>query len=133
MEEILINIIENMKKGIAFVDEYNTIRYLNNSAKVYYEKRNYKNLIGKSVFGFHDKNVNEKIQMSVRMLKNNNSLESVKVENIYIFPVRVNKKFLGYYIVIWKWSFKALLFYWLNIKWFYTKLLNIIKPAIFNE
>ena len=50
MEEILINIIENMKKGIAFVDEYNTIRYLNNSAKVYYEKRNYKNLIGKSVF-----------------------------------------------------------------------------------
>lgn len=100
MEEILINIIENMKKGIAFVDEYNTIRYLNNSAKVYYEKRNYKNLIGKSVFGFHDKNVNEKIQMSVRMLKNNNSLESVKVENTYIFPVRVNKKFLGYYIVI---------------------------------
>ena len=30
MEKILINIVENMKKGIVFVDEYNTIRYLNN-------------------------------------------------------------------------------------------------------
>lgn len=100
MEKILINIVENMKKGIVFVDEYNTIRYLNNSAKKYYEKRNYPDLIGKSVLCFHDQNLNEKIQMATRMLKNNVSLESVEIGKICIFPVRSDEKFYGYYMEI---------------------------------
>ena len=100
MEKILINIVENMKKSSVFVDEYNTIRYLNNSAKKYYEKRNYPDLIGKSVLSFHDQNLNEKIQMATRMLKNNISLESVEIGKICIFPVRSDEKFYGYYMEI---------------------------------
>ena len=100
MEKILINIVENMKKSIVFVDEYNTIRYLNNSAKKYYEKRNYPDLIGKSVLSFHDQNLNEKIQMATRMLKNNISLESVEIGKIRIFTVRSDEKFYGYYMEI---------------------------------
>ena len=100
MEKILINIVENMKKSIVFVDEYNTIRYLNNSAKKYYEKRNYPDLIGKSVLSFHDQNLNEKIQMATRMLKNNISLESVDIGKIRFFPVRSDEKFYGYYMEI---------------------------------
>lgn len=97
MEEILINIVDGMEKRLIFVDEYHIIRYLNKSAKEHYKKKGYKNLIGTSVFKFHNEAINEKIKMCIRVLSSNKTLVKVTIGETDIFPVWIKEKFVGYY------------------------------------
>ncbi len=97
MEEILISIANGMENRLIFVDEYHIIRYLNNSAKSHYLKKGYKNLIGTSILKFHCDETKEKIKMAVRVLKNNNTLAKVTIEDTDIFPVWIKDRFVGYY------------------------------------
>lgn len=97
MEEILINIVDGMEKRLIFVDEYHIIRYLNQSAKEHYKKKGYKNLIGTSIFKFHNEETNEKIKMGVRVLKSNRTLVKVTIGETDIFPVWIKERFVGYY------------------------------------
>lgn len=48
-------ILDSVKNPIVFVDNDHIIQYLNRSAKVrYYERREYSDLIGKSIFDCHN-------------------------------------------------------------------------------
>jgi transcriptional regulator with PAS, ATPase and Fis domain len=100
MEEVLINIVENMEKGVVFVDEYNTIVYLNKSAKEYYSKKTEKQLIGESVLKFYQVDIKRKIIMAVEMLRQNKSLKKVTIEDTDIYPVWINDTFSGYYKIV---------------------------------
>ena len=100
---LLENILDAIPYEIVFVDLSHTIRYLNKAAKFqYYQVRGHKDLIGKSLFEYHNPKSKEHILAAVERFKNHGGEEflSVSSENlrIYMTPVRDKQgELIGYF------------------------------------
>ena len=96
-------ILDGISSPIVFVDNDHVIRHLNKAARVrYYEKRGYRDLIGKSLFDCHNPTSQEEIKCLHERLLAGESEIFLKVnkqyEKITVVGVRdAGGRLLGYY------------------------------------
>lgn len=103
LHEIQNYILDSIPYPIVFVDTEHIIRYMNLEAKhFYYNRRGYRDLIGKSLFDCHNDISKEKITAAIEKLKNHGNEiflgVNVRNERYYINPVRNEKgELIGYF------------------------------------
>ena len=102
-QKYLENILDAIHYQIVFVDLTHTIRFLNKQAKYEYcQVRGHKNLIGKSLFEYHNPKSKEHILAAVERFKNHGGEEFLSVSSnnlrIYMTPVRDEQgELIGYF------------------------------------
>jgi len=100
--ETCLAILEKINVEIVFVDTNHIIRYMNEAAKKnYYEKLNYSDLVGKPIFGCHNRESQEKIRNVYSRLQMGEDQVYMPVDGIKRYSVVAvrNEKgdLLGYY------------------------------------
>ncbi|MFC1978728.1 PAS domain-containing protein [Chloroflexota bacterium] len=102
-QQSCLAILDTINNPIVFVDNEHVIRYLNKSAaKLYYDTRNYSDLVGRSIFDCHsDKSQKLIIDQYEQLKAGENEISRTAAEkNKKIITVAVRGKdgeLLGYY------------------------------------
>ena len=88
MEEILMYIVDNMENRVIFANANGIIRYLNNSAKKYYSKKGYNNLIGHSLLEIHQDKKNKKMLKILDNFYINSELNEAEINSTTLYAIR---------------------------------------------
>lgn len=98
------SIIDQDRAAVVICNLEHEIIYMNPAALGYYAKRGGDSLIGKSIFGCHNNDSNEKIQQVVDWFLEDESHNIVYTfhnekqnKDVYMVALRKNGKLIGYY------------------------------------